>query len=253
MAITATSRGSSSHNTSALTFTLSPASDFASSTSWAVLVLSVDNSDSGGAAHSTFTVTDSLGNTWTRRLSTLRDPAGASAGVEGAMFTTPQNGGILTTGTTITVTFDANCTAKAWAMWEVTPTSGYELNFGIQSAGTGAGATSHSVASGFTLASGQIVIGGGAYEQGTTTAAGDADTTNGNWSADLGAQVGSGTSGTQVLTQYKVLTADGTQSYDTTIGTSSDGVLGMIVLEETLIPTTSLKDAIGCGIIPWAR
>lgn len=252
MAITGTDRGTGTHNTSALSFTLSPGSNFTSGT-WAVLVLSVDNADTSGAAHSTFTVTDTLGNTWTRRVSPLYDPGAASAGVEGAIFTTNQNGGTLTTGTTITVTFDASTTAKVWTLMEVTPTSLYRITYVQGGEGTGSATASPTVTTA-SITSGNMVIGALHNEYGTAqTVTEDGDTTNGSWSTQQTTEIGTTTSGQTVASQRKVVTSTATQTYNPTLGTSSDVILSWIELSEELIPTTALKDMLGVGIIPWAR
>lgn len=247
MAITGTDRGTGTHNTSALTFTLSPGTNFSSLRSWAVLVVAVDNADSGGQAHSTFTVTDTLDNVWIRRASPLFDPGAGSAGVEGAIFTTAQKS-LLTTGTVITVTFDANTTAKAWTLMEVTPTIGSRLSFVTSGVNTGA-ATGTPTVTTSSITNGDMVIGGLFNEQGTgQTVTGDADATNGNWSAQQTAEIGTTAAGMTVSSQRKVVTASATQTFNPTLGVSSDVILAWIQLTET-----RRLDMIGPGIIPWTR
>jgi hypothetical protein len=246
MAITGTDRGTGTHNTSALSFTLSPASNLAAG-SWAVLVIAVDNADTSGAAHSTFTVTDSLGNTWTRRISPLYDPGTASSGVEGAIFTTPQNGGTLTTGTTITVTFDASTTAKAWTLMEVVPSSGFYLKYVTGGVNTGSATTTPTVTTG-SIDNGNIVIGGLFNEQGTgQTVTGDGDTTNGSWSTQQTAEVGTTAAGMTVSSQRKVVTATATQTFNPTLGVSSDVILGWIQLTEAKIVAMAQRLTRGVG------
>lgn len=252
MAITGTDRGTGTNNTSATTFTLAPASNFAAG-SMAVLVIAADNSNTSGVAHGTFTVTDTLSNTWTRRLSGLYDPGAANAGVEGAIFTTPMNGGTLTTGTTITVTFGVVCVAEAWTLMEVVPTAGSVIGYVNGAAGAGSATTAPTITTG-SITSGNMVIGALFNEQGTgQTVTGDADTTNGSWSAQQTAEIGSTAAGMTVSSQRKIVTATATQTFNPTLGVSSDVFLGWIQLTETLIPTTALKDSIGRGMIPWKR
>lgn len=247
MAWTWTDRGGGTHNTSALSFTFSPAANFTAGT-MAVLGLSVDNSDSAGALHSTFTVTDTLGNTWTRRTQVVNDPGAASAGVEGAIFTTAMDGGTLTTGTTITVTFDANCTAKVWMLFEASSSVGTET-FVTSGTGTGSG-TTPSITTG-TITSGDLVVAACHTEYGTSnTFTADADTTNGTWSAQQTARVGTTASGMGIAWQSKETTATATQTYDPGLSASCDYALSYIVLRGV---TATLQDPIGCGVIPWAR
>lgn len=232
MTLTGTDRGTGTHNTSALTFTLSPASNFTAG-AMAVLCVAVDNADSSGAAHSTFTVTDTLSNTWTRRASPLYDPGAAAAGVEGAFFETMQNGGTLQTGTVITVTFDAATVAKAWTLMEVTGSVGTPT-FVTSGVGTGSATTTPTVTTG-SITSGDMVIGGLFNEQGTgQTVTGDSDATNGSWSAQQTAEVGTTAAGMTVSSQRKVVTATATQTFNPTLGVSSDVILAWISITEQL-------------------
>ncbi len=229
MALTGTDRGTGSHNSSSLTFTLSPDSNFAAG-SMAVLCIAVDNADSSGQAHSTFTVVDTLGNVWTRRASPLYDPGSASAGVEGAIFTTPQTLGALQTGTVITVTFDALTVAKAWTLMEVAPGAGNAVSFVTSGVNTGAGTGTPTVTTG-SITSGDMVVGCG-HAENTDSWAGDADTSNGNWSAHQHNGVGTTTSAISITSQRKVVTGTATQTYNPT-RTSSDCILSYIVLHES--------------------
>lgn len=250
MALSSTARGTGSHNTSALTFTLSPGSNFSGGAgAMAVLLISADNSDSSGAAHSTFTVTDTLGNTWTRRASPLYDPGTASSGVEGAIFTSPMGGGALTTGTTITVTFDANATAKAWALWEVNCASGFTVTYDGTGNGTGSATNAPTVnVTTPLLASGDIIVAGLFNEYGTEqVVTADSDTTNGSWSSAQTVSVGSTATGQTISSQTKVVNATGTQTYNPTLGTSSDVILSWIILSEVADPASTLRGWDGSG------
>src|SRR6185436_20779622 len=90
------------------------------------------------------------GNTWTRRQTALIDPGAASAGQVGAIFTTPQNGGALTTGDTITVSFGSDApTAKTWTLMEVTAGAGNTPTYVTGNVGTsGTGGTSPTITTG---------------------------------------------------------------------------------------------------------
>lgn len=243
MALTGSDRGTGTHSAGATSLTLSPSANFAAG-SWAALAIAVDNAGGGGAAMSTFTVTDSLGNTWTRRVSPLYDPGTASSGVEGAIFTTDQDAGVLQTGTVITVTFNTSPVAKAWNLHEVAPGAGNGVAFVTGGVNTGAATAAPTVTTG-SIASGDMVIGALFNEAGTTqTVTGDADTTNGTWSARMLAQAGSTTSGMVCSSQRKVTTGAGTQTFNPGLGISSDVILGWIQLHETVNYTGSVSETV---------
>jgi hypothetical protein len=243
VALGGTSRGAGNHNTSALTFTASSSGNFAAS-SWAILCVACDNADTAGNAHSTFTVEDSIGNTWNRVLSPHYDPGSASAGVEGGIFTTNQNVGAITTGTTITVTFDANTTAKCWTLTEMT-VSGGTPEF-VNGADSGGSATASPTIVTTALNSGDFLVGCLFNERGTDqTVTGDSDTDNGNWSSQQTTEIGSTTGGMTISSQFKVITGDGTQTYNPTLGTSSDVVVGWVAFR--IPPATAYRDWYGCG------
>lgn len=231
MALTGTDRGTGTHSTGATSFTLSPNANFAAG-SWGVICISSDNAGAGGGAFSTFTVTDTLGNTWTRRISPLYDPGSASAGVEGAIFTTPQNGGTLQTGTVITVTFNNSPVAKCWTLQEVVPGAGNIVEYVTGGVNTGSATANPTVTTG-SIASGDMVIGALFNEQGTgQTVTGDADTTNGSWSTQQTAEIGTTAAGQTISSQRKIVTATATQTFNPTLGVSSDVILGWIQLHE---------------------
>lgn len=250
MALTGTDRGAGTNNTSALTFTFSPASNFTAG-AMAVLCVACDNNDSSGAAHSTFTVTDTLGNTWTRRSSPIYDPGAAAAGVEGAIFTTPMNGGTLTTGTVITVTFDAANTAECWTLMEVVGSVGTPT-FKAQGVGTGSATASPTVTTS-SRPSGQMVIGAIFNEHGTAqTPTGDSDTTNGSWSTMQTAEIGTTAAGITIISQRKVVTATGTQTYNPTLGVSSDVIAAWIAIGEDVSVSPGTGAITYTGIAPTA-
>lgn len=224
MALSINNRGTGTHNTGASSFTLSPGSNFAAGDT-AVLCVAADNSSSGGATNDFTTVTDSLGNTWTKRQSPVFDNGAASAGVQGAIFDCYQNVGTLQTSTVITVNFGSSPVAKTWTLTGVTPAAGKQAKFrtgGDKAAGaTGTAATSGASA---TISVGEVSVFAIFIEAGTTqTCTGDGDTTNGTWSALQYAEIGSTTSGSCIASQAKLqTTANSTQTHDVTLGISSD-------------------------------
>jgi hypothetical protein len=234
MALSVTARGTAASNaSSSTTYAFSPASNCTAGKTL-VLVISADNSASAGSSNNIDSVTDSLGNVWTKRNSALFDNGAASAGIQGAIFDTTQGAGTLTTGATITVTFGANTTAKSYALWELGSAAG--TNAAHQTNSTQAGATTASptyttVAS---ITNGDCVVFGIAGEAGTTqTHTADADTTNGSWSSAQYSEVGSTTSGNIIASQCKVVSATATQTYNPTFGLSQDSIVFYAVYRET--------------------
>lgn len=250
MALGLTNRGSGNHNASATSFTLSPASNLAAG-SWAVLCVAADNSASGGATNNITSVTDSIGNTWIARRTPVFDNGGASAGVQGAIFTTDQAVGALQTGTVITVNFGAATTAKTWTLTEVTAAAAEVISY-VTGGDKAAGATGTALTTGATasIASGDAVIAAFFIEAGTTQSlsAADTDTTNGSWSTNQYNEIGSTTSGSVIVSQGKVVTATGTQTYDVTLGISSDHHGSYIVLHATEARSGSLTGT-GGGVL----
>jgi hypothetical protein len=228
MALGYTARGTSASNaSSSTTYAITPGSNFAAG-SLAVICLSADNSSSGGSTNNISSVTDTHGNVWRARQTPIFDNGAASAGIQGGIFTTDMSAGVLTTGSTITVTFGVTLTAKSYALWEVTPTAGWIPLFlaGGNQAGVAvtAGAT-------YTITTGSIevadvVICCVAMESGTTqTYTADTDTTNGSWSSVQYSEVGSTTSGNCIGSQAKTQTTTGsTQSYDAVLAAAADSV-----------------------------
>src|SRR6188508_1458491 len=207
MTLTVTTRGGTANNAAnATTVTFSPASNFAAGL--AVLHISADNSSSGGSTNNISSVTDTLGNVWVARLLGIHDVAAASAGIQSATFTTDQSAGLLTTGTTITITFLDATQAKSWALWEVVASVANAQPVYL----TGANATGQTGTTAPTVTTGTIEVGDAclamvAMEAGTTqTYTADADATNGTWNAGVYFEVGSTTSGNCIGSQYKVQT-----------------------------------------------
>ena len=229
MALTGTDRGTGTHNTSSATLDVVPASNFAAG--MAVLVVAMDNPASGNDITG---VTDTKGNTWTIRQSPLIDPGAAAAGQQGIIATTPQNGGLLTTGDTITVAISVAKVAKTWTLMQVSGSVGTPTYVTGAIGTSGTGGTSPTITSG-SIANGDMIVAGLVLEAGTTeTITQDADSTNGSWSAQQTAEIGSTTSGSNVASQRKVVTAAATQTYNPTLGIAGDLALAWIQIHEAL-------------------
>jgi hypothetical protein len=233
MALTGTDRGTGTHNTSATSFTLNPGSNFTAG-ALAVLCIAADNSVSGGATNNITGVTDSLGNAWRARQKPIFDNGAASAGVQGGIFTTDQGAGTLQTGTTITVTFGTAAVAKTWTLMEVTAAAGFKAMALTGANAAGQAASSAPTVTTGTIAVGDMVIATVAMEAGTTqTLTGDADTTNGTWSAAQYAEIGSTTSGSAIGSQCKVQTTTAsTQTFNPELGLTCDLICSWISVRE---------------------
>lgn len=237
MAITGTDRGTAYISTNATTGTFSPASNFAAG-SWAVCCIALNNSQSGGGAYSTLTLTDSLGNTWTRRISPLYNAGpGTNTGVEGAIFTTPMDGGTLTTGTVLTITTSTATARRAVTLMEIVPTSGSNLAYVDGGVSTGSNTAGPTVTTS-SITSGNMVIAACFNEWEAAPTSHDGDTTNGSWSTAQSDGGGTTAAGMWVSSQRKVVTATGTQTYNLTLDSTSDVILGWIQITETGAGTT---------------
>lgn len=252
MALGLTNRGSGTHNTGATTFGLSPASNPAAG-SLVVLCVAADNSSSGGTTNDLGAVTDSLGNTWTQHRNPVFDPGAASAGVQQAIYSTRQNAGAITTGTTITVATPSSPVAKTWTLTEVTHAANAEavVSGGADQAGATTATPSFASSS---IAVGDAVLFMVGMEAGTTqTATADADATNGAWSTQQYAEIGSTTSGSAMASQGKVqTTTPSAQTYNPTLGISSDLLVSYVIIHEQHTAAVSLTFT-GGGILTVAK
>lgn len=212
--LTVTARGTVSSTSGSTTYAFSPTSNPASDSD-ILFFITYDNSGTDGADPYS-SISDSEGNTWTSIANGLADPGTASAGAAGRWFITSQDGGAVTTGTTITITFTNSVTNKTGAFWEIAGSMVFDTY------------VTESSVSGFPTitmsgnASGNLIFGGLGRER-NDSQTGDSDTTDGTWSTAQ--NVGVGTIGMQVMTQYKVLTGTSDQTYNpTTDGASGDNV-----------------------------
>jgi hypothetical protein len=236
---TITSRGTGGNNTGATTLACVPASTIAAG-SMGLLVIAADNAGSGGAtAVCPATAPDSVGNTWTRRLSVIRDPAGASAGAEFAIYTCAVLTTALTSSDNLTITWDggASVTAKAYTFTGIAPTALYRMVFGTTAAGV-TGNSSNPTTTTSSITSGHIVIAGGAAEASSGAFTDDADTSNGSWTTGQTAGFGTTTGGMTVHSQLKLTTGTATQTYNPALA-AVDNAIGWISVYEELIPASS--------------
>lgn len=236
MPLSGINRGTGGNTTAATSIAIVPGANFASG-SMAILALAYDNSGASGADPFT-SISDNTGNTWTSRDNRLNDPGAASAGSTLRIFTTAV--GTLGTGTTITVNFGSSTTAKSWTLTEVTAAVNF-IPFFITNGGATGTSTTPTVTTG-SITNGDMVFGAMANE-GNATVTADSDTTNGTWSTQQTVNNGTGTGGMQVASQFKVVNATATQTYNLTLSASGDWAIGWIQLRE--VPALVSTDPFG--------
>ena len=204
-----------------------------------------NNSGAGGATKifTSSSFTDSVGNTWTRRLDALYDPGLAGAGVEIAAYTSPIVTQI-TTSDNITVTLSTSTGARSAIVWEVSGANGAPtyvasaaVSDGLTSGQTG---TAVSVTSS-SITNGDVIIGWNGSRDNTSITA-DSDTVNGSWATAV--QI---SQTPRFSTQYKITTGTGTQSWDITTGGSAAWECGWIQLREAAAGAQSATQ----GFLAW--
>jgi hypothetical protein len=219
--------------TNASGLTLNPTTNF-SQDSLAVFIIAYGNYGSQGADQGC-SVADTLGNTWTLRHVTVNDPnIVQGAGTVLRFFTTEQNVGLLTTGTTITATLGNGSIGQVIGLWEVKS----NIKRSPRYIGTGTGATSNSTTpsvTSSTITVDDAIVGAVAYPYGESYATLDTDSVNGNWSGALSAWGGSEANGQSLVSQFKIqINTDSTQTYNPTYTNAEDWAAGWIAIR--LIP-----------------
>jgi hypothetical protein len=229
VALTITNRAGTSENASDLSHATSPNADVGLGPSTLFLVL-VEYDNSGGSGADPFSsLTDTDGHTWSEVYRTLNDPGAANAGCVGAVFYTYPTSVISTTDS-ITLTLGTNTTIKCFRLIEVTAAAGFQPVIAASNSATYSTTTPTITTD--TVEVDEAVIGVSHLEH-ATTPTGDADTTNGSWTAQAGTAAGSGATGGSLVWQAKIQTTTAsTQTYNPTHGTSHDGVIGWLRIRE---------------------
>lgn len=196
-----------------------------------VAIISSDNSGTNGAAP-TLSVADTGGNSWSVRNVSLNDPGLVNEGVctwiADCLVVTA-----LASGNTITATFGTAVVAKSMSIREFS--GGAQTTVGAdrlagQNGTTGTSTTPSATLNPATLTD-YLMIGAVGAECGTAdTFTQDADTTNGSWVGYTRVGAGLTTSGNTVAGAYKIVTANGSQTYNPTLGTSRDWAEKMVAL-----------------------
>jgi hypothetical protein len=205
-----------------------------------VVLIAYDNSGTNGVDPMTGTISVSpaagaVGASVSSQ-SGLNDPGVASAGlavrVEVFRVTTT-----IPSGTSVNVSWSGTVVVRVVAFMKVSSTgyTTYRTNSGATGAnGVGVTTVAHTTPSANNT-EGVLAWAGHEYGEAIT---GDADTTNGSWSAVYGNFTGSTTSGIGAYFQSKVVTATATQSFDPS-GTSSDWIVGSLIFTQ-VTPVTPL-------------
>jgi hypothetical protein len=231
VALTVTSRGTGTHNTGAGTLVPGGRTATLAAGSMGVMAIALDNAGAAGAALiAPDSWTDAKGNVWTLRINALYDNGNASTGVEMAFYTAPISVALLT-GDAGTMTWKSGSpVAKAWTWYEVIPGAGNSVSYLTGNSIAGATAANAQVVTA-TVEVGDAVV-AGYFAEGVSAVTGDADATNGSWTAQQTATIGATTSGVRIATQQKVQTTTAsTQSYDVTVA-SQDRIAGYIMLHD---------------------
>lgn len=205
------SLGASTSDTAATTTTLIHAGSVKPQKGDKVLIYgSRDNIVNDPATGDSFD--DGQGNTYNRVA--LAQPAGTStalAGVVGVLFESTLTTSWPAGSTTLTWTHPSTKAAMRVEHWQ-----GLGVLRASATNGSAAGAPS---AAATAARAGDTAIGMEAIEYSTAgTSTGDADTTNGSWSTLAGPTASTGTTlaAVKVISQYKVVTASGTQTFNPT-------------------------------------
>lgn len=208
------------------------------------LVGIADNAGTAGVSSTSATITDAAGNTWTRLRETNCSPGNATSdGTTISIWQSKITSAL--SASTVTINFSPDTTSKAATGYVVTPGAGEVVNLIAVGAGwTFPNATAYSSGN-FDVLNGHTIIGfTGNEATGAPTA--DSDTTNGSWAGNNSATATTGTTATSqsVQIQRKTVTADGTQSYDTSRGAARDAALNYIVIAAGAAVVAATLDAV---------
>jgi hypothetical protein len=188
-----------------------------------VAIISSDNSGTNGAAP-TLSVSDTGGNSWSVRNVSLRDPGLVNEGVctwtADCLVTTA-----LVSGNTITATFNPAVVAKSMSIREFA--GGAQTTVAADRLagqnGTNGSSAAPTASLNPAVLTDYLMIGAVGVECGTAdTFTQDTDTTNGTWVSYTRVGAGLTTSGNTVAGAYKIVTANGGQTYNPTLGTIRD-------------------------------
>jgi hypothetical protein len=194
-----------------------------------VVFVACPNSGPSGAAP-TITVDDSDGlNVYTQRAVINRDPGATGDGATLGIFTSHITDAV--TSGDITATLSDSAGAKAIQVYRMRPATGEVIAF-VSADSTGDTGSSANIANGAVSVTNGDTIFAGASVETNGSATGDADTTNGSWSAIVNRVADNGGDNTSAasISQYKTVTATGSQAWTATYGGAHDFAASNVIL-----------------------
>ncbi len=232
--ITCREIGSGTNTTNDADQTITP-TDNSATGKLLIMYVAYENANiSGGDTY--ISIRDSYGNAWTEIFSVVNSSGTINDGTVMRSFSTMQDQNGLTTSDSILLSFSTTIEALVHIIYEVDSTNILTITDSSSTSGTGSSPTITTN----TIDNNNIVICAfGRNSSGTITD--DADTSNGSWSAGI-SKTKVATYLTQELhSQYKVVTASATQTYNPTIDTRIDSIynLGWVEIHEDSSVTSS--------------
>jgi hypothetical protein len=216
--ITVTDRGTGNSNASSSSFTVQPATGPMLAGSTCILMIAMDNGNGATTNLNAATYTDSVGNLW--RVRNDQVAGSANQTTESAILesTLTANFGV---SDSLVINLTVAAVAKTWTLTEAAPSAGNQVVFSISSKGSASAATSAGIISAAVHPNDLVIAMVGAEWSDVFT--GDSDTTNGSWSTAQHTGVGPASiAGMSIISQWKVVTAYATQSYDVTLSSAAD-------------------------------
>jgi hypothetical protein len=245
MALTISQAGSATSTTSSSTLVVTPTVSFSANDGVLVCIAADNSTAQGGLPFSS--VTDSQSNTYTLVRSVKQQGASQNNLACGAIyFCVVQNA--LSVSDSITVNLLNNTTAKAAVTFKIGAAANKKPSQISDNVFSPTGDASSSSRSTTTMTSGDALVFLLAIENnGVVT--GDSDTTRGSWSSAYVANADSGTALTsmQAFSQYKIVTGNGTQTWDTTFPSSSSFATAYATFREVAALSTFDRTATGSG------
>lgn len=229
MALTISSVGSGTGTTAGPTLATG-ATVTASVGDWLVVFVSCKNQGTSGAASISSVVDSDGSNTYTQRAIINYDPGAAGDGTTLGIFTCAVTSALASD--TVTVNFSPDTGIRAVNVYRVQP-SGAPISFvAVDSTGLTGNATTYA-ANTVSVTSGHVIFGAASIET-DDTITGDSDTTNGSWStvSTILSDGGADAKAQSIVTQYKVVSSTGNQSWAATTGVARDYATSYVILKE---------------------
>lgn len=243
MALSITQAGTGNSTTSGTTFSVTPTVSFAVNDT--VVVCSAHDNLFSGAPYIS-SVTDSQGNTYSLAAGNKTQGGSGADRATVAIYRCNVTTA-LSTSDTITITFSGSLAAKAVVLYKISAASNKKASLRLAAAATPLPSTTNFSGGSPTMVNGEALIRALAIED-SQTVTGDSDTTRGSWSAAYSATAlgASATASMQIFTQTKIVTANGTQTWDVTF-TSADTATAYGIFEEVAAFAVLSRTATGSG------